>query len=202
MKRYALSMSWVIVTACTSAGPSNPTPGAPDAAPGGGAADARPTIDLPFVVDDWYAASGYMGDGEQPGAIADDSTCTRAGDARGMCHRFTWDPGSLGWGGVYWQHPPGNWGEQPGLALPPGATGVSFYAWGEQGGEVVSFMVGMGDADGFEVKQDAVTLTAAPTRYTLSLSNTGYGAVVGGFGWVAADSEATVVFHVDDIVWE
>ena len=69
-------------------------------------------------------------------------------------------------------------------------------------GEVVSFMVGMADVDGFEVKQEAIALTTEPTRYTLSLADAGYAAVVGGFGWVAADSDSEVVFLVDDIIWE
>ena len=56
-------------SACTSSGPSDPMPGAPDATTGSaGTIDAAPvTLELPFAVDDWYAPSGYMGDGESPG---------------------------------------------------------------------------------------------------------------------------------------
>ena len=75
-------------------------------------------------------------------------------------------------------------------------------AWAPTAGTAVGFMVGMADVDGFEVKQEAIALTTEPTRYTLSLAGSGYGEVVGGFGWVAADIEGGVEFFVDDITWE
>lgn len=190
----------VLAAACTS--PTSDPQGGADAA-AGAAPDAAP-LGLPLTVDDWFAPGGYMGDGEVIDAITDDEECggTRGGDGRGLCHRFTWSPAGMGWAGVYWQHPDGNWGTLPGLDVPSGATQVSLYAWGAAGGETVSFMAGMADVDGFEVKQESVALTTTPTRYTLSLADTGYGDVVGGFGWVAADAQAEVVFFVDDIVWE
>lgn len=199
----------VVVGACSTS-TSDPMPGGggEDGADaggggGGGAIDAGSGVGLPLTVDDWFAAGGYMGDGEQPGAVVDDEECaaTRPGGGRGLCHRFTWDPATAGWAGVYWQHPEGNWGAMPGLPAPTGATRVTFYAWGAQGGEVVSFMVGMADPDGFEVKQDVV-LTATPAQYTLDLSDAVYDRVIGGFGWVSEGSAVPVEFYVDDIVWE
>jgi hypothetical protein len=167
---------------------------------GGGAA---PTV-LPFAVDDWYGPSGYMGDGESPGSIADAMTCIddRPASWIGNCHRYTWTPGAAMWAGVYWQYPDGNWGDLPGLEVPAGATKISFRAWGATGNEKVDFMVGMMAVDGFEVKQEAVALTTQPTQYSLTLGSAAYARVVGGFGWVAKDSTTPVTFSIDDIRWE
>jgi hypothetical protein len=183
-------------------------PDAVDAGGGGGDDDGGgdgtgPTV-LPFAVDDWYGPSGYMGDGETPGAIVDEMTCheERPNTWLGRCHRYLWTPGDRLWAGVYWQYPDGNWGDLPGLDLPAGASRVSFRAWGAAGGEVVSFMAGMMAVDGFEVSAMDVALTTEPQAYTIELGEAAYGKVVGGFGWVARDSATPVRFSIDDIRWE
>ena len=165
--------------------------------PGGNA----PTV-LPFAVDDWYGPSGYMGDGENPGAIADAMTCVenRPSTWIGNCHRYTWTPSGMLWAGVYWQYPDGNWGDLPGLPIPTGATQISFRAWGVTGTEKVDFMVGMMAVDGFQVTQTEVSLGTAPQQYTIPLAGSTYAKVVGGFGWVAKDTGIT--FNLDDIRWE
>lgn len=178
-------------------GDGQPQPGTPDAGP------TTPT-GLPMTVDDWYAPSGYMGDGSKPGGISHAEICAdpRPAEWKGRCHRFIWTPGSEKWGGVYWQYPDGNWGAQPGLEVPKGATKVSFYAWGAKGGEVVSFMAGMMAVDGFELKKDKAVLTATPTQYVIDLGATSYDKVVGGFGWAAGESATSVTVYVDDVRWE
>lgn len=186
--------------------PSDAADGARDVADGPVAPDARSVpngVLLPLAVDDYFIPSGYMGDGET-GGIARAETCAspRPGDARGLCHEFTWTPGALGWAGVFWQFPEGNWGAQPGLAIEPGATGVSFWAWGAEGGELVTFLAGMSDVDGFSQELFDVALTTTPTRYTIALGGVAYADVTGGFAWVAntalgADSR----FYLDDLQW-
>jgi hypothetical protein len=202
----AFTVAVALAGACAQTGgfPDGPDgggapPGSADAAGGG----VGPSV-LPFAVDDWFAPSGYMGDGEQPGRIADEEICAsgRPPSWVGVCHRFSWNPGAAGWAGVYWQHPDGNWGDQPGLTIPPGATGVTFRAWGAGGGETVSFMVGMVAVDGFELKKELVTLGAMPAEYSIALAGQSYGKVVGGFGWVAEGATAPLRFHVDDIRWQ
>jgi hypothetical protein len=170
---------------------------------GGGPVGEMPTT-LPFAVDDWYGPSGYMGDGEHPGAITDAQTCmpARPSTWMGNCHLYTWTPSGTAWAGVYWQYPDGNWGDQPGLPIPAGATQISFQAWGANGGEKVDFMVGMMAVDGFEAKQMGIELTTQPQKFTLSLAGASYARVVGGFGWVAKDATAPVTFGIDDIRWE
>lgn len=168
--------------------------------------DAGPTTPttLPFAVDDYYAPSGFMGDGETPGGITVvDDACDgdRAGDASGVCRSFTWTRGANGWGGVFWQYPDGNWGDAPGLPVPSGAVEVTFYAWGETGDEVVNFLVGIGDVDGFATESGPLALGTEPAQYTLSLDGLAVGdEVVGGFGWVTDTGDAAT-FTVDDIQW-
>lgn len=170
---------------------------------GGGGGGVAPTV-LPFAVDDWYGPSGYMGDGENPGAIEDAQTCLadRPTTWLGNCHRYTWTPSGTAWAGVYWQYPDGNWGDLPGLTVPAGATRISFRAWGATGTEKVDFMVGMMAVDGFQVTQEQIALTTEPQQFTLSLAGASYARVVGGFGWVAKEATAPMTFSIDNIRWE
>jgi hypothetical protein len=204
--RVQILIGAMVCAGCVS-GCSGAFPEGTDAGGGGGDGSnpdpTGPTV-LPFAVDDWYAPSGYMGDGESPGGIAVDETCppSRPSSWVGLCHRYTWTPGDAMWGGVYWQYPDGNWGDRPGLAIPAGATKISFQAWGATGGERVDFMVGMMAVDGFQVTRTSVQLGSAPARYELELSGASYARVVGGFGWVASESADPVTFHIDEIRWE
>ena len=114
---------------------------------------------LPVVVDDYWSASGYMGDGES-GGITDVECDARAGEGRGLCHHFVWTPteATRGWAGVYWQYPENNWGDdgQDGLLVPAGAQSIRFHAWGGRGGEVVTFGAGIMGADGFNASLQSV----------------------------------------------
>ncbi len=191
-----------LVAGCSGSFPAGVDGGAGDD-DGGGPVGTGPTV-LPFAVDDWYGPSGYMGDGENPGAIDDAQTCIdpRPSTWVGHCHAYTWTPTSEAWAGVYWQYPDGNWGDQPGLPIPDGATRISFQAWGETGTEQVDFMVGMMSVDGFQITREEVPLGTEPAEFSLELGATTYQRVVGGFGWVAKEATAPVTFHIDDIRWE
>lgn len=201
-----------IVESDTEPDVSPDTPqGDADAAPDAPTEDVEPDVEpppfptgLPFAVDDYWAPSGFMGDGEIPGAIeVTDDACgdERAGAAEGVCRQFAWTRGAQGWAGVFWQYPDGNWGDLPGLPVPAGATEVTFYAWGAEGGEVVKFLVGIGDVDGFAVETADLTLTDAPAEYRVDVSGASIGdEVVGGFGWVSGDEDG-VTFTIDDIQW-
>ncbi|HEX4383443.1 MAG TPA: hypothetical protein VH083_10850 [Myxococcales bacterium] len=172
-----------------------------------GTSDAK----LPIAVDDLFAASGYEGEGATPNAITDANACPqRAGDKKGKCHKFTWQPlnvaGELGWAGVIWQFPANNWGDTGQLgqtAIPKGAQSISFWAWGAQGGETVQFLGGGLPGDGFSVSTVPLALTTVPTQYSISLSKITYGTVIGGFGWVNnVHGSGPVVIYVDDIEWK
>ena len=160
---------------------------------GGGAVSSTPTTQtdtmnagptsLPFGVDDFWFASGYMGDGEL-GAIETNECETRLPDAVGACHHFTWAPVSAdengkGWAGVLWQYPSNNWGDidektgmaTPGLEVPSGAQSIRFHAWSDAANTVVSFGAGILEADGFSVTISEIALTNEPVEYILDLRN-------------------------------
>lgn len=186
-------------------GMNNVTPSDAGTEDSGDPTDATVRLELPLSVDEaGYVPSGFFGDGETPGAITMTTDCPmRAGDEAGDCHDITWTPGvgSQGFAGVFWQYPAGNFGSQPGLELPQGATELTFHAWGESGGEEVEFFSGLSaDVDGYRATTGVVALTTDPTEYTMSLCDADYDAVVSAFGWVAADATDPVSFHVDDIV--
>jgi hypothetical protein len=155
--------------------------------------------ELPIVVDEAFAASGYMGVGENEGGILDEADCPMRGadGAVGNCHHFTFAGGDPGWGGVWWQSPEGNWGDDPGFPMPEGATRIHFVAWGAAGGEQVNFVAGYG-SDGFSVETGTVTLAAEPTTYTLEIAGVPYTDIAGGFGWVTEGADP-IEFYVDDI---
>jgi hypothetical protein len=195
----------------TGSGGSGGTPGTD-----GSSTDTPAT--LPFAVDQYYVASGFMGDGATDGLIVADNTCQtpRPAGAVGQCYRFTYHKGAMGWGGVYWQYPANNWGTSPGKRIAPGATKIRFYAAGAQGGEPVSFItLGINDPMGTYHDPPTVTvvqtLTTTMTPYEINLTGQTYDAVIGGFGWVAPPAGATLqqadggpplVFDVDGIEWE
>jgi hypothetical protein len=173
---------------------------------------------LPFVVDNTFIASGYMGDGAMPNSIVEDAaTCmaTRPAGAAGKCHKYTYTPlavGSVGWGGVYWQYPANNWGVTPGKRIATGATKITFSAAGALGGESVAFIAGMAGTN----YQDTISvtstimLTTTMTPYTIDITGMTYDAVLGAFGWTIAapaasvdgGARAPIAFTVDNIRWE
>jgi hypothetical protein len=170
---------------------------------GNGAGVAPVTI--PFAVDDLFSASGYFGDGQTPGLLADGACATRAGKGEGKCHSFSWTPpatGSVGYAGVYWLYPMNNF-TAPGKAIPAGAKSISFWAWGAKGGETAKFFAGIQAPDGFYVEAGPITLTSTPTQYYLNMQSVTYTTVAGGFGWDTNSISAggTTTINIDDIEW-
>jgi hypothetical protein len=159
-----------------------------------------------------------MGDLEPAGVLdIDGGSCPlpRPEGAQGECYTFTINPlpglpGAEGWGGLLWQYPDKNWGEQPGRLISPGATEVSFYAGGAKGGEVITFKVGgtydpaLPHADTLDLDY-SVTLSDGPLQHhTISLVDVAYSEVLSGFGWVMdipTDDPTPIKFHVDDLRW-
>lgn len=175
---------------------------------GDGGVNFLPTPELPMAVDDWYAASGYMKDGEDPMAryLSGDSSCPERAHANavGQCHRFTYQPGPLAQAGVYWQYPANNWGDtnEPGLAVPSGAQSVRFYAWSDTDALPVTFMAGLGnEIDGFGIELNSIMLTTDPTEYTIDLTGVTYDEVIGAFGWFHDSTGNPVAINIDDIHW-
>jgi hypothetical protein len=207
----------------TSGGGSSTSSGTSSGGTGSGTTSSSSgggmTAALPVIVSSDFVPSGYMGDGTTAGSIAmlpqtptDSTTCNgdRSSATIGTCYQVTYTPvpGGMGWGGVYWQYPSNNWGGMAGLGIAAGATKVSFYAKGDEGGEVVQFVVGgiqaasMSYQDTFKASATE-TLTTNWTQYEIALPAT-YGAVLGGFAWAAgapADAGGPIKFEVDSVEW-
>lgn len=180
---------------------------------------------LPFAVDQYFLASGWM----QPQFIHQDTTCvypssagpetgdagavdasTPTGDSSALpgskCWTITYTPTTpADWAGVDWQYPLNNWGESDGLVIAPGASKVSLVAWGDVGGERVSFNIGygLGSNDRFGASLPDQLLTTTPAKYSIDLTGIGYtcSSVRMGFGWVATGG-TTMTFHLADIRWD
>jgi hypothetical protein len=116
----ALSMwACLAATACT-----------PGAQP---AQDPNTPLPLPFVVSDYFAATGAEGDGTITGALTDniDVCPDRVPGALGDCYQIVYEvpQSSVGWAALVWQYPQNNWGNNPGYPgqkVAPGATALTF----------------------------------------------------------------------------
>ncbi|MFN3202082.1 MAG: family 16 glycosylhydrolase [Bradymonadia bacterium] len=164
-----------------------------------GGAGGGPVGMLPVALDDHFSPSGFMGDGESGGITAGTTCPMRTDGAVGECHNFVYTPGMNGWGGVFWQSPQGNWGDDPGYLLPQGATRLQFTAWGAAGGERVSFQSGYGAADGYSVSTEFIELTNTPTTYTLDIAGVPYTDIAGGLAWFTEAADGPVEFYIDDL---
>jgi hypothetical protein len=160
-----------------------------------------------------FTAAGFMGDGEkgkqyvQVRPVAGEKP--RAGHADDMCIKVSYQPGAIGWAGVYWQYPPNNWGDQPGRTI-RGSTKVTFWAAGQKGGEIVEFKSG-GIASGakkykdtYEATLGSIALTKDWKRYEISIKGKDLSDVIGAFAWVAtADANpGGLTFYLADMQFE
>jgi hypothetical protein len=146
----------------------------------------------------------------------------RAANARGNCLEIVYTPppglvppaigayvGIAILGGLAHDHPElvpplltgdANWGTEPGLPLPAGATQISFRAASADVGLQVTFRAGIGP-DTFAVAESRVPLTAAWTRQTLTVTGR-YQGVYSPFLWILNDTTRPARFYLDDIVWQ
>ena len=87
---------------------------------------------------------------------------------------------------------------------------MTFWARGENGGEVVEFKAGGIDGpstkhkDSFVVTTGAITLGAEWRQYTLNLAGQDLSSVIGGFCWIASKNRNPdgLIFYLDDIQYE
>ncbi len=146
-----------------------------------------------------YIASGYMG---KAAAIKMNPNCTIDPHDGGTCLEVEYNAPDQ-WGGVVWQDPPNDWGKAPGGWNLHGASRLSFWARGAQGGEKVKFMFGIlgrtvkyydtatGSLD--------VTLGSKWHRYSIDVSQMDLSRIKTGFGWSAAGDGHPIKFFLDDI---
>lgn len=154
-----------------------------------------------------YAPSGYMGDSD----LTMSGAYTATPGAQGPCLKINYKAsGPKGWAGIYWQDPANNWGDVPGRAGFDlrGATKLTFWAKGENGGEKVhEFRVGgiigqYPDSDVASITN--VRLTKDWKEYAIDLKGKDLRHIIGGFGFFVnkAENPGGMVFYLDDIMYE
>jgi len=159
-----------------------------------------------------FIPSGWMGDGEQGQRYIAFADGWRKGCySEPVCVRVSYKPGPAGWGGIYWQNKPDNWGDRPGEDFKrAGYKKLTFWAKGDAGAEVVEFKAGGIDSpgkryrDSFEKTTGKVVLTKEWKQYTLDLSEEDLSSVIGGFAWIATESANVdgATFYLDDVFYE
>ncbi len=93
-----------------------------------------------------FIPSGWMGDWQDigyNGNFCDDGTITPYQGR--SCTQITYSAAGEqenGWAGIYWQHPENNWGDNKAGYDLTGATKLTFFARGQQGGELAEFKMG------------------------------------------------------------
>lgn len=170
---------------------------------------ATPKAPLPLVIyaeqggKQPYIASGYMGN---TGAIKMDPQCAVSPHSGRTCLKVSYTA-SDNWGGVVWQNPDNNWGSMVGGYNLTGAKTLSFWARGDKGSEVVTFLFGLigkdkPNSDSGSGKLDKVALTKTWKKYTISLRGKNMSHIITGFAWTLGASGSPVTFYLDDIRYE
>ena len=154
-----------------------------------------------------FAPSGYMGDQADIDLYECERTEPHSGE---LSMRVTYSAtGTSGWSGVYWQDPDGNWGTLPGGYDLTGATRLSFWAKGQNGGEVIAFKAGgLWGSHGDSLQPAAATgplaLATEWRQYSIDLRGQDLSQIIGGFAWVAnrCSNPQGATFYLDDIAYE
>ncbi len=184
----------------TDAAASTPTPAVP------AAATAQPTPVVTIYADDAppspYIPSGWMGN---IAAISMDPKCTTDPHSGATCLKCQYTAAD-NFGGVVWQSPANNWGDQDGGKNLTGATKLTFWARGEVGGEKIEFKFGVigKDKKFSDTASGDMTVTLDKTwkQYSFDLSNKDLSKIITGFCWVMQGQGAPVTFYLDDVRYE
>ncbi len=156
-----------------------------------------------------FIPSGWMGD---HGDIKFNPNWKEDVHSRNSCIKIEYTAEATqgnSWAGIYWQNPENNWGmrKDGGFNLSP-ATKLTFWARGENGGEVIREFK-MGGISGAYPDTDSasigpVVLTKEWKEYIIDLTGMDLSYITGGFCWVASamDNPDGMVFYLDDIIYE
>jgi len=115
------------------------------------------------------------------------------------------------WAGIYWQNPANNWGTVPNAGFDlRGATKLTFWARGEEGGEIINeFKVG-GISSGEYIDSDSasigpVKLSKEWKQYEIDLRGKDLSYIIGGFCWatnIDVNNPEGIIFYLDEIRYE
>ena len=150
-----------------------------------------------------YAGSGWMGDSK---SLAVDEKCTTNPHGGTSCMKCQFNA-ATGFGGIAWQNPANNWGDQAGGLNLSGAKKLTFWARGDEGAEVVSFKLGILGAekkfpDSDHAELPDVALTTDWKQYSIDLTGKDLHRIETGFVWVLAANGKPVTFYLDDVQYE
>ncbi len=174
-----------------------------------------PSLSFPFYVyaehgslDNHFVPSGWM-----PATAARDLELDTQWEENpysgNTCIRVEYRNNSgTRWAGIAWQEPANNWGTaaDAGYNL-QGAEKLTFWARGDQGGEVVyEFKMG-GLVSGPHPDSDSasigpIQLTDQWEKYEIDLRGRDLSYVIGGFGWstnIDVNDPEGIVFYIDEI---
>lgn len=170
--------------------------------------EAGEPLDAPRVLYDEpddggvFAPSGYMGNTE---AITMDLASKDEPKLGAHTLRVMYSAADE-WGGVVWQHPANDWGDQAGGLDLRGARKLTFWARGAQGGETVKFGFGVigRDKPFYDTAQaeDEFTLTDEWKQYSFDLAGKDLSRIKTGFMWALSGQGQPVVFYLDGIQYE
>lgn len=158
--------------------------------------------------DNHYAPSGWMGDIGDINIDEKYMTNPHSGTTSIKITYSAKESQGKGWAGVYWQNPPNNWGDRAGGFDLTGYNKLTFWARGENGGEVIE-KVKVGGIkgtypDSLEVEIGPLSLTKRWKKYTINLVDKDLSYVSGGFCWVSSSrlNPDGATFYLDDIRFE
>jgi hypothetical protein len=156
-----------------------------------------------------YVPSGFMPNGK---CINFNDRWQESCNSGSTCIRIEYDlecsRADQRWAGIYWMNPPNNWGQRKGGFNLQGATKLTFWARGEQGGEQIEeFTIGgiTGDyPDTDKVVMGPVILSNQWKKYTIDLRGKDLSYISGGFAWSTNEevNGETCIFYLDDIQYE
>jgi hypothetical protein len=149
-----------------------------------------------------WVASGWMGNIP---AIKFTDKSTDSPHTGPTCIRVDYTAND-NFGGIAWQSPANDWGDQPGGRDLTGATKLTFYARGANGGERVEFKYGIlgKEKPYFDTGSGAinVTLTNQWKQYSIPLGDQDLTRIKTGFVWALQGQGKPVTFYLDDIRFE
>ena len=150
-----------------------------------------------------FVPTGWMGNAK---AMKLDEACATKPHSGQTCLKFDFNASDT-WGGIVWQSPPNDWGDKPGGWNITGAKRLSFWARGEQGGEIASFELGLLGkdkkyADSGSAKLEKVTLTTEWQSFQIDLAGKDLSRIKTGFAITVAGSGKPFTIYLDDIQYQ
>lgn len=150
-----------------------------------------------------FVASGWMGSVDD---IEYDDCWQEKPRSGQSCIKVTFS-NPREWGGIAWQNPANNWGDDEGGVDLTGAKKLTFWARGDKGGEMVEFKMGVIPRnkpffDTGKASLGRVQLDAAWQKFEMDLTDKDLSRIMTGFVFSVKGKSEPVIFYLDDIVFE